>query len=79
MTWQLLLAIAVTAPAILVTLITIPYFLWRRHAHRREIIRRAKEGPRHIDSPYCKCRCCDWEKEFQEIERDYAEIETSAK
>ena len=64
MTWQLSLALAVTIPALLITIIAIPYFLHRRYRRKKEVIGIYSEGPEHIESKWCKCAACEWEREF---------------
>ena len=60
MTWQIMLSLGVTVPAVIITILTIPFLLLRRYRIRMEHERRAKErGVPHIESPYCKCYYCE--------------------
>ncbi|MEQ8952937.1 MAG: hypothetical protein RL120_02315 [Gammaproteobacteria bacterium] len=69
MTWQLLLALSTTVPALLIALLLVLLIFYRRYRVFRDNRHRYLAGPRHIEHPNCQCFCCCWERD-----QDVAEL-----
>ncbi len=62
MTWQLILAVSVTVPALLIALFLALSIFYRRFRVYQYNRQRYLAGPRHIEHPACKCHFCVWER-----------------
>jgi len=62
MVWQVIFALVVTISALLIAAILFVSVIY----HRYRVCKFAKQaylaGPRHINHPACKCKCCIWER-----------------
>ncbi len=63
MTWQLILALVTTIPALLIATVLLLLIFYRRYRVFRFNRAQYLAGPRHIDHSSCQCHCCRWERE----------------
>ena len=62
MSWQLLLAITTTLPALLIAAVLVALILVRRDRIYRMQKAAYLSGPRHIDHPKCRCHICNQQR-----------------
>jgi len=58
MSWQLLLAITTTLPALIIAVVLVACVFYRRYQVFQFNQKQYLAGPRHINHPRCRCHFC---------------------
>lgn len=62
MSWQVIFALIVTISALLIAGVLFASVIYHRHRVFKFAKQEYLAGPRHINHPACKCKCCNWER-----------------